>query len=204
MDSAAWDERYRSSDLIWGDEPNRFVRQLCERLPIGHALDLGCGEGRNALWLSRLGWYVTGIDYSPVAVQRAVELTLRQPASVREQVSWRVADVTAAPPRARSVDLVLISYVHLPPPQRHGLLLGAARALKPDGHVVLVGHDRRNLAEGVGGPRDADLLYDPAEVAGTLLAEGLVVELAETVQRSSPQGTAIDCLVHARVPADVV
>ena len=56
---------------MWGKEPNQFVRQQCERLPVGRALDLACGEGRNALWLARLGWQVHGSDFSTVAIERA-------------------------------------------------------------------------------------------------------------------------------------
>lgn len=202
MDSAAWDERYRAADLVWGAEPNQFVRQLCERLPIGRAVDLACGEGRNGLWLARLGWHVTGIDYSPVAIQRAVELTARESEAVRERIVWRVADVTSAAPRPRSADLALISYVHLPAAERQQVLRAAAHALNPGGHVVLVGHDRRNLAEGVGGPQDASLLPTPGEVAGVLREHGLIVELADTVQRGTPLGAALDTLVHARLPFD--
>jgi len=75
MDSAAWDERYRAVDLVWGSEPNRFVAEaLGAREPAGRALDLACGEGRNAIWLAQRGWRVTGVDYSPVAIARAHEL----------------------------------------------------------------------------------------------------------------------------------
>ena len=63
MDAEAWDERYADTELVWGLEPNRFVRAQCERLPIGRAVDLACGEGRNALWLARMGWKALGLDY---------------------------------------------------------------------------------------------------------------------------------------------
>ena len=53
-----------SAELVWGAEPNQFVREQCERLPVGDALDLACGEGRNALWLARLGWRALGVDFS--------------------------------------------------------------------------------------------------------------------------------------------
>lgn len=202
MDAATWDERYRVSGLVWGVEPNQFVRELCERLPIGHAVDLACGEGRNSLWLARLGWYVTGVDYSEVAIQRAVELTAQEDEAVRMRVLWRVADVTAEPPKPRSADLVILSYLHLPPTHGWSLMRAAAHAVRPGGHVVAVGHDRRNLAEGVGGPQDAQLLYVPGEIAALLREERLVVELAETMPRLTPAGTALDTVVHARLPLE--
>lgn len=202
MDAKAWDERYREVELVWGSEPNQFVRRLCERLPVGQALDLGCGEGRNALWLARLGWRVLGVDYSPVAIERAKALSRRESAPVADRVSWRVADVTRDKPRPRSADLVLVSYVHLPADQRAELIRSATRAVRLGGHLVVVGHDRRNLDEGVGGPQDGDLLYAPDELAHLLVGAGVVVELAETVQRHTENGVALDTLVHARRPRD--
>ncbi len=78
----------------------------------------------------------------------------------------------------------------------------AALAVRSGGHLVVVGHDRRNLDEGVGGPQDRALLYAPDELAHLLVGTGLVVELAETVQRHTVHGVALDTLVHARRPRD--
>ncbi len=201
MDETVWDERYRSTDLVWGSEPNQFVRQLCEGLPIGVAVDLACGEGRNTLWLARLGWQVEGIDFSAVGIARARQLEARESPEVRDRVTWRVADVTASPPQPTSVDLVVISYVHLVEVHRYALVRASVRALRPAGHLVVVGHDRRNLADGVGGPQDPNLLYQPDELAGWIRAEGLEVERAETVDRVTSAGVALDTLVCASRPA---
>lgn len=201
MDDAAWDARYRTSELVWGSEPNQFVRQLCQRLPVGEALDLACGEGRNALWLARLGWFVLGVDFSAVATDRARELTRTEPVEVQERVRWRTADLLTFTPRARSVSLALISYLHLPPVDLGHVVASAARAVRPGGHIVMVGHDKTNLEGGVGGPQDPELLYEPAAVAAWVRAHGLVVELDETVQRPTEHGTALDALIHARRPA---
>jgi SAM-dependent methyltransferase len=202
MDATDWDERYRGADLVWGTEPNRFVRQMCERLPIGTAIDLACGEGRNALWLARLGWQVVGVDYSAAAIERAIELTSRLPENDRQRVAWRVDDVTREPPRPSSVELAVISYVHLPPVQTIALLSDASRALRPGGHLVVVGHDGRNLKEGVGGPQDASLLYVPEEIAMRLVDAGLELDIAETVERPTDAGIALDTVVRARRPRD--
>ena len=199
MDAHGWDERYRNDDLVWGIEPNQFVRRQCESFPPGSALDLACGEGRNALWLAQLGWQVLGIDYSPVAIARAEALTAGQPYDVAILLSWRVADVTTVPVKEESVDLALLSYVHLPPEQRAALMLKAARSVRPQGRLIVVGHDRRNLREGVSGPQDESLLYDPEELSELLGAlAGVSVELAATVERPTDQGVALDTLVRAR------
>jgi SAM-dependent methyltransferase len=200
MRSTDWDERYSTHELVWGAEPNQFVRQQCERLPVGRALDLACGEGRNALWLARLGWQVHGSDFSPVAIDRARELTDRESDAVRERVTWEVADIsTSSLPRQR-YDLVLISYLHLGAEHRDRLMAEASGAVRPGGRFLLVAHDRRNISEGVGGPQDASLLTTPAEVAAGMRAGGLAVEFAETVRRQTTDGIALDTLALAIRP----
>jgi SAM-dependent methyltransferase len=202
MDAAQWDERYRSADLVWGSEPNRFVRQLCERLPVGTAVDLACGEGRNALWLARLGWQVLGVDFSAAAIDRARELSRQLDEEERLRASWRVQDVTSEPPRPASYDLALISYVHIGAESNRTLIDDGARSIKPGGHLVIVGHDRRNLLEGVGGPQDADRLYVPEDIAAQLGAHGLELDIAETVDRPTNEGIALDAVIRARRPSD--
>jgi SAM-dependent methyltransferase len=201
MDADAWDERYLATESLWGVEPNRFVRQQCERLPVGEALDLACGEGRNALWLAQLGWRVTGLDFSEVAIERAQTLTATQPELLQLRLAWRVQDVTAFVPKPASVDLVLVTYVHIPGPELNTMLSRGATALRPGGHLLVVGHDRRNLAEGVSGPQDIQLLYDPEGIRQLLADDcGLAVEIARTVERPTDAGIALDTLVRARKP----
>lgn len=199
MDAADWDARYESHDLLWGLEPNRFVREQCERLPVGDALDLACGEGRNAVWLAKLGWRVTGVDFSEVAIDRARQATARQPRMQTLRIDWLVEDVSTLVLDAASIDLALASYVHLPPTMRDDMLLRASAALRPGGHLVVVAHDERNLAEGVSGPQDLDLLYNPRKMR-TLLSSspGVTVEFARTVERPTPQGVALDTVVRVR------
>ena len=200
MKSADWDERYQGHELVWGKEPNQFVRQQCEHLPVGFALDLACGEGRNAIWLAQLGWSVHGMDFSPVAIERARQLTEATDPLAGDRLSWEVADLTTTTPPANAFDLVLISYVHLAAEHWDLLLTGAAGAVRPGGRVLLVAHDRRNITEGVGGPQDAALLTTPDEVSEALSSLGLTIETAKTVERQTPDGTALDTLVMAIRP----
>jgi 2-polyprenyl-3-methyl-5-hydroxy-6-metoxy-1,4-benzoquinol methylase len=86
VDADGWDERYASTDLVWSATPNQFVERELRDLPPGRDLNLACGEGRNALWLASLGWQVTAVDSSRVAIDkgRAVDASL----------DWVCADVT--------------------------------------------------------------------------------------------------------------
>lgn len=199
-DAEAWSERYRSADLVWGSEPNRFVRRLCERLQVGEAVDIACGEGRNALWLARMGWRVLGVDFSEAAIERARELTAAENEHVRLHLTWRVSDVTVESPRRNRYDLAIVSYVHIEPAARDDMLRAAARSVRTNGRLVVVGHDRRNLDEGVGGPQDAERLYAPDDLAAIASEGGLAVEIAETVERPTDDGVALDAILRARRP----
>lgn len=196
MDAAAWDERYRERELVWSAEPNVFVEEEVGDLPPGRALDLAAGEGRNAIWLARRGWEVEAVEFSPVAIDKGRTLAERMQA----EVTWSLADLTTEPALAPA-DLVLLVYLHLPEPEATRVLRHAAALVRPAGTLLVVGHARRNLTDGYGGPPDPDLLDEPDEVAATLLDAGLEVERAgevtRTVETEDGVREAIDLLVRA-------
>src|SRR5687768_8912240 len=68
---AFWEEKYAGATGIWSGQPNGALVDEAADLAPGHALDLGCGEGGDALWLAERGWTVTGLDLSPTALARA-------------------------------------------------------------------------------------------------------------------------------------
>jgi SAM-dependent methyltransferase len=125
MERADWDRRYRGTELVWTAQPNRFVVEELQGLPPGRALDLGSGEGRNAVWLAERGWQVTAVDFSPVALDKA-----RRLAQAREvTVDWVLADLRGYRPEPGAYYLVLVAYLHLPPLERVAVLAGAVGAL---------------------------------------------------------------------------
>lgn len=195
MDRQTWDARYAATDTLWSFEPNRFLIREVESLPPGRALDLACGEGRNALWLAGRGWRVTAVDFSQVALDRGRGVAERRGL----EVEWIPADILTWTPPWRAFDLVAVFYVQLPGPQLRPVLGRAADAVAPGGVLLVVGHDSANLADGYGGPKDAALLFTPADVTAEL--GGLRVERAERALRpvKVPDGerTAIDALVRA-------
>lgn len=180
MDSKDWNDRYAAEELLWGAEPNRFVaEELRDVPPRGRALDLACGEGRNAMWLAKLGWAVTAVDYSTVAIERARRLAAEQ----QVDVEWIEADVIRFAPAPAAFQLVIVAYLHVPETSRRTVLAHAASALGPDGTLFMIGHARLNLTQGVGGPQRADLLWEPSEIRAEVAALGLTVQRAEHVRR---------------------
>jgi len=198
MDSKDWNDRYAAQELLWGAEPNRFLaEELREVAPRGRALDLACGEGRNAIWLAKLGWVVTAVDYSKVAIERACRLAAEQ----HVEVEWIETDVTSFAPAAGAFQLVVIAYLHLPETSRRAVLAHAASALSLGGTLFMVGHARLNLTHGVGGPQRSELLWEPSEIRREVAALGLTVQRAEHVQRpvETAEGVkdAIDAVLRA-------
>lgn len=196
MDAEDWNVRYAGSELVWGAGPNRFLVAEAAGLEPGRAIDLACGEGRNAIWLAERGWRATGVDFSGAAIAKARRLAAERGV----EVEWEVADLFAYEPAARAYELVLLFYLQVTRGELGAVVARAAAAVAPGGTFLLVAHHARNLAEGWGGPGDPAVLYGPEDVVPAL--GGLEVERAEAVDRpvEIPEGerTAIDVLVRAR------
>lgn len=200
MDRGAWDERYAGAELVWSAEPNRFFAEEVGHLPPARALDVACGEGRNAVWLAERGWTVTGVDFSGVALGKGRQLAERRGV----EVTWVEADVVTDGLPAGPFELVALCYLHLPAADRAAVTRRAARAVAPGGSLVVVAHARANLDGGFGGPQDPALLAEPDEVVADLDGNGLEVErsvhLSRRVETADGPRTALDLLVRARRP----
>ena len=198
MDREAWNQRYADAELVWSAEANRFLVQEVADLPPGRALDLGAGEGRNAIWLAERGWRVTAVDFSGVGLQKA-----RRLAEARGvEVNWIEADLRSYSPAQSAFDLVVLLYIHLPGEERRGLTRRAADAVAAGGALLVVGHDRSNLEEGYGGPQDPTILFSPDDITDDLAGiEELRVVRADRVMRpvmtDDGERNAIDALVRA-------
>ena len=191
-----WDARYSQEGLLWSARPNRFLVAEVSDLPPGRGLDLACGEGQNAIWLTGLGWRMLGVDYSQVAIRKARERAERE----GHAVDFVCDDLVTYEPQAGGYDLVALLYLHIPAEERRIVLQRAEHALAPGGTFVLLGHDLTNIADGVGGPSNPSILYTPDEIAAEL--PELEIEKAERVLRDvdGEDRDAIDALVRARRP----
>ncbi len=206
MDSRAWDERYAASELVWSRGPNQFIEAECADLPPGRAVDLACGEGRNAIWLAARGWEVTAVDFSQVALDKG--RTLASQVDVEIDVDWVCGDATEW--TGDGFDLAVVAYFQVPAAERRTAARNVVTSLRPGGTLVWVAHDSTNLTEGTGGPQDPAVLMTAEDVVADL--EGIAVEVirAERVARVVPgsgtSGThqhageadrlAYDCLVR--------
>ena len=199
MDRAGWDHRYQGNELVFTADPSRFLGPEVAGLAPGRALDLGSGEGRNALWLAAQGWAVTGVDFSAVGVAKADRLARCRGL----QIDWVVADLRSFRPPVRTFDLVVQLFVHFPIAERRRLLRRAAGALRLGGVILVVGYDVSHLREGSGGgPQDPTLLFTAeelvADLTGVHIERAERVRLATTVADDGTQRYAVNVIVRGR------
>lgn len=203
MDARDWDERYAAHDLVWSVEPNQFVAEVVGALRPGTAIDVAAGEGRNAIWMVEQGWTVTAADYSDVAIQRARALADERLGDRASSLTTVAADATLPVPGGPGAyDLALFSYLQLPAAMLRDALAAGIGAVRPGGHVVVVAHAGRNLAQGYGGPSDRAVLYDPEEVSAAVADQPVEVESSQIRVRrvETEQGPreALDTVVVLR------
>lgn len=192
MDATAWDERYAGTERLWSAGPNRFLPDLVKSLPKGRALDLACGEGRNAIWLAQEGWQTVGVDFSVTAIERAWDAARAFHCDcdfvVADLRDWKVTG---------DFDLITEFYLHVPKSELRVIRHRAIEALRPAGRYIVVGHDVENLERGIGGPQDPSLLHTIESVSADL--DGLEIEVADQLRRPTDMGPyALDTVVRAK------
>lgn len=202
MDASDWDERYSGNELVWSASPSQWVELITAELPVGLVLDLAAGEGRNALWLVDHGWKATVVDFSQVALDRVTSLAAARFGPGDSRLETVRANLLDYQPEFAAYDLVLVIYLHLSADARRAVMRTAADAVAPGGLLLVVAHDSANLAAGVGGPQDPDLLYTADDVANDIADTDLVVERSEAILRpvATDDGPkdAVDALLLAR------
>ncbi|WP_431885406.1 class I SAM-dependent methyltransferase [Micromonospora wenchangensis] len=133
-----WDELYRGRERYWSGRPNPHLVDVVGALPPGTALDLGCGEGGDAVWLARQGWRVTAVDVSTAALQRSAAAVTA--AGVAALVDFQRHDLARTFP-AGEFDLVSAQFLQSPLEfPRAEVLRAAARAVAPGGRLLVVEH----------------------------------------------------------------
>lgn len=198
FDEDFWNERYRSSRQVWSGNPNpQLVAEVAGRSP-GRALDMGCGEGADAIWLARSGWSVVAADISSVAVERGEQHAREADPAAPARIEWRQADLLARPPEPGSFDLVSAQFMQLPPEPRTRLFTALAAAVRVGGMLLVVGHHPSDLATGVARPPVPELLYTSDEIA-ELLDHSWTVEVSEARPRLASTPDGVEVTIHDAV-----
>ena len=191
-----WDERYRSAEKVWSGQPNpQLVTQTADLAP-GEALDVGSGEGADAIWLARHGWTVTAVDVSAVALERAAGYAAAAGDEAAGRITWRREDLRSSDPGSwdpgswdlgpQRFDLVSAQFMYLPGAELESLHRRLAAAVRPGGTLLVVGHHPDDLHANVGRKGSADMFWSAKELAAAVLDPGeFEVLVAADIGRSA-------------------
>ncbi|QGG40529.1 class I SAM-dependent methyltransferase [Aeromicrobium yanjiei] len=188
-----WDERYASEERIWSGQPNPQLVDRVTGMAPGRALDVGAGEGADAIWLARQGWTVTALDVSQVALDKAARHAVD--AGVADRITWQRVDLSSWLGDPGAYDLVSAQFMYLPQPALTTLYRQLGAAVAPGGTLLLVGH--HPIDERPGDHDFPDFRWTGEEAAGWLEpAEWSSIDVT-TVRRQGHSGTMHDAIVQA-------
>jgi 2-polyprenyl-3-methyl-5-hydroxy-6-metoxy-1,4-benzoquinol methylase len=177
-----WDERYADEEYVYGTEPNVFLKTQIAKLPQGKILSLCEGEGRNAVYLAKQGYEVTGVDSSSVGLEKAEKLAAREGVTI----STELADMGDFHIEPNAWDGVVSIFCHIPPAMRGELHRQVVAGLKPGGVLILEAYTPEQLAHGTGGPKIASLTMTAESLKAEL--EGLEIESIQELERDVVEG----------------
>ncbi|SMF30953.1 class I SAM-dependent methyltransferase [Pseudobacteriovorax antillogorgiicola] len=178
-----WDARYSEDGFAYGKEANDFLKdQIQHVIGAGKALCLAEGQGRNAVYLAKLGYEVTAVDLSPVGLETAQKLATDEGVSIATEV----CDLATWPLGERQWDLIVSIWAHMPSEVRSQLHARVASALKTEGLFVLEAYTPANLGRGTGGPPNQDMLMT-LEILETELGS-LKTLFAQETERNIEEG----------------
>lgn len=168
FEPAGWEERYAdASASMWSGRPNpQLVAEVASLTP-GTALDVGCGEGGDVVWLAQQGWRVTGADFSENGLARAARHAAD--AGVAERTEWWQVDARDFAAGGRTFDLVTTHFLHPGAGRMASVVARLAEAVAPGGHLLVVGHS----------PSAHHTQLDDEKTAAMWLAADLVPSLPE-------------------------
>jgi SAM-dependent methyltransferase len=199
FDEESFEERYRATDALWSGRPNTQLVAEVADLPPGRALDVGCGEGADAVWLAERGWRITAVDFARTALQRGRAHAEALGPDLADRIRWVHADVTAWEPGERCFDLVSAQFMHLPGEARRALFSRLAAAVAPSGTLLIVGHDFSDVAAGAHRPPVPDMFFTAEEVARPLDPDEWEVLVAEARPRKAAEHEGAGITVHDAV-----
>ncbi len=189
-----WDAHYAFSEKVWSGNANGALVAEVADLPPGRVLDVGCGEGADAIWLAQQGWQVTGLDVTAVALNRARAAAT----DAGVDVTWVHAGLVEAGLPSRSFDLVSAMYPAMPQgPAAQALV----EAVAVGGTLLVIHHDVDPEQARAHGFDPAEFVM-PADVRA-LLNDDWAVEVDEQRSRQVPEsgagaGHADDLVLRAR------
>ena len=176
-----WDEKFDDAEYIYGKEANEWVKSVFDRIGHGKVAMLAEGEGRNGVYMAKLGYDVTAYDYSRVGLDKTRRLA--QEAGVA--VGTSLVDITEpyALPRGE-YDISINVFGHVPTDEKEEMIRNMVQTVKPGGDIVFELYSKRQIEFQTGGPKDIHMLYDVGDLKQELEKHGVkVLSLKEAIVR---------------------
>ena len=201
-----WNQKYRIDEWLYTKVENRFVKELCEPLTPGKAIDLAGGEGRNSMWLAKRGWTVEDVDFSAVALRKfrawVAEEAATDPTLAARCLTTK-ADARGFDSKLAPADLGVIAYLQIDQYELAAAIGGLVGKLRSGATLVGVWHSLENLNGGFGGPRDPNVLPSIERIRAILSQLPVDIELLENrdgqIQTQEGLRPSITLVLRARV-----
>ena len=175
----AWEERY-SGEKVWSGRVNVQLAAEAPSLTPGRAMDIGCGEGGDAIWLASQGWQVTAVDFADAALARTAQHA--EEAGVADRIETRRIDIRTFEPAGEAWDLITSHFFHLPDGGMPDVVRRLASAVAPGGTLLVVGHHPEDLKTGLRHGHTS-FMFTPEELLPAV-PDDFVVEVCESRARA--------------------
>jgi SAM-dependent methyltransferase len=180
-----WNDRYSTASRLWSGNPNpQLVGQTAGLTP-GEALDVGCGEGADAIWLARRGWTVTAVDVSALALERAAAEAVAEADGVASRITWQREDLLTWDPGPQRFDLVSAQFMLLPEAELDSMHRRLAGAVRRGGTLLVVGHHHDDLRANVGRSGPPQMFPTATAMAAALVPAEWEIQVAGDISRAA-------------------
>lgn len=178
--TALWDNRYKQDDFAYGENPNHYLKEQLQKLPIGHILFPAEGEGRNAVYAAKLGWTVSAFDISHEGQKKALKLAQKNEVTI----NYSVGELETVNFEIEQFDAIALIYAHFPPQIRSVYHKTLGNYLKNNGILIFEAFSKKHIDyvaanEKVGGPKDIKSLFSIDEIKADF-PHYEIIELTET------------------------
>ncbi|ASW73225.1 methyltransferase [Chryseobacterium piperi] len=160
-----WNERYRNDEFAYGTEPNEYLKEQLEKIPVGSILFPAEGEGRNAVFAAQLGWEVTAFDISTAGRSKALQLAEKKQITI----DYHVGELQTLNFQKDQFDCLALIYAHFPADIKSSIHTMLDQYLRKGGYVIFEAFSKNHLEyiarnEKIGGPKDIESLFSIEEI----------------------------------------
>ena len=155
-----WNQRYDIDEYVYGKDPSHFFGERLWDQKFGRILLPGEGEGRNAVYAAKKGWFVHAFDQSNIAAAKAIQFSRQE----KVRFEYQIADARNFETAEDYYHLIAIAFLHLPPVERKQFHQKMIKSLRPGGKIIAEYFSKNQLELDTGGPKNIDMLYDESEL----------------------------------------